>query len=90
MRSELDILADKVAYAIARVIAVKTLGADPGFRRLDGLAKVTAKHELANRMAPELRTEASAAVDCVLAHKHLLMADQDPSETTEATDGQAA
>jgi hypothetical protein len=90
MRSELDVLADKVAYAMGKVIARKTLDQTHNFRRLDGLGQVTAVHELANRMAPELEAEALAAVSCVLAHKHLFMADQDPSETTEATDGQAA
>lgn len=56
---------EAVAYAIARVIAKKTIDSDPSFRRLDALGRASAATTLANNMAPELHDEAKAAIDAI-------------------------
>lgn len=54
-----------VAYAIARVIAEKTIESDPGLRRMDALGRASAATTMAMSMAPELHDEAKAAIDAV-------------------------
>lgn len=56
----------RVAYVIGRVIAEKTLKADPAARRLDGLGMAAAIHDMARNMASSLRDEADAAVKAMV------------------------
>lgn len=53
----------KVAYAIGKVIAAKTVELTPKLASLDDLGRVSAVHDLATRMAAELDREALAAVE---------------------------
>lgn len=69
--SEPDPDVQAVAYAIAKVIATKTIAADTRLRNLDALGRVTAAHTMALRMVPELQEEATAALN---AAKGLLLA----------------
>lgn len=52
---------DRIAYAIGKVIARKTIHADPGLRRLDALGQASAAHTMATNMVPQLQLEAEAA-----------------------------
>ena len=65
---ELDETVDlmRVAYAIARVVAKRTLDEDAALQRLDALGKASAVHTMAVNMTPRLMDEAQAAVDAVL------------------------
>lgn len=51
----------RVAYAIGRVIAKKTMAEDPILARMDGLGQASAVHTMAVRMTNELLEEAAAA-----------------------------
>jgi len=53
---------NRVAYAIAKVIAAREIAEDPKLSKLDGLGKASATHTMALQMAPMLRAEAEAAV----------------------------
>lgn len=52
---------DSVAYAIGKVIAEKTIAADPNLARLDALGRASAAHTMATNMIGELQDEALAA-----------------------------
>jgi hypothetical protein len=58
---------DAVAYALARVLAAKSISEDPKLSRLDALGRSAAVHSMAQVMAPLLSLEAAAAAGAVLA-----------------------
>lgn len=54
---------EMVARAIARVIALKTIAADPGLSKLKGLEQAAARTTIINDMWPMLTEEADAAIE---------------------------
>jgi hypothetical protein len=64
-RTEVNVEVEAVAYALARVISLKTIGADPGFKRLDALGRMSAAHTMALSMVPMLQDEAEAAISAL-------------------------
>ena len=65
MRDRADDI-EHIAYAIGKVIAGRLVEQDAKLRTLDGLGRISAVHELAQRMAGELSEEAQAAYDAML------------------------
>lgn len=58
-----------VAYAIARVIAKKTIESEPGLKAMDALGRASAATTMAMQMAAELEDEAKAAIDAMQARQ---------------------
>lgn len=64
-----DVDGERVAYALAKLIAKRHVQEDPRLSRMDGLGQASAVHSMAVRMAGELREE----VEIVLGEVRLQM-----------------
>lgn len=60
-----DAEVNAVAFAIAKVIAKKTIAEDPRLRKMDALGRASAATTMANNMVPMLVEESRAAIDAI-------------------------